>query len=64
MEKLRKNLAKSNDFNLINLFKLMDTKNKGFITAKDITDFTLIGKVQFNHMVNFYAREVDRLRFH
>lgn len=42
----------------------MDTKNKGFITAKDITDFTLIGKVQFNHMVNFYAREVDRLRFH
>ena len=53
---MRKTLAKNNDFNLINLFKLMDTKNKGFVTAKDISDFSLIGKVQFNFMVNFYAR--------
>lgn len=49
-------MAKLNDFNLINLFKLLDPKNKGFVGAKDITDYTLIGKVQFNHMVNFYAR--------
>jgi hypothetical protein len=49
---------------LINLFKLLDNKNKGYVMARDISDWTLIGKVQFNHLVNFYAREVDILRFH
>lgn len=57
LEKLRKNLAKFNDFNLINLFKLIDVRNKGYITSKDIADFTGIGRVQYNYMVNFYARE-------
>lgn len=53
---MRKNLAKNNDFNLINLFKLIDVKNKGYVTSKDVSDFTGIAKVQYNYMVNFYAR--------
>jgi hypothetical protein len=56
LEKLRKNLAKYNDFNLINFFKLIDVRNKGYVTSKDVYDFTGSGKVQYNHMVNFYAR--------
>lgn len=64
LEKLRKNLARSADFNLINLFKLMDDHNKGFISSKDIADYTTSSKVQFNHMVEFYAREYEKLRFH
>lgn len=39
LEKLRKNLAKLNDFNLINLFKLIDCRNNGFVTPRDIADF-------------------------
>lgn len=57
LEKLRKTLAKFTDFNLINLFKIIDVRNKGYITSKDVYDFTGSGKVQYNHMVNFYARE-------
>lgn len=57
LEKLRKNLAKNVDFNLINLFKLIDVKNKGYVSSKDVSDFTGITKVQYNYMVNFYARE-------
>jgi hypothetical protein len=64
LEKLRKNLAKSDEFNLINLNKLIDFRNKGYITAKDFGDYTSITRVQFNYMVNFYAREEDKLRFH
>ena len=64
MEKLRKNLAKNNDFNLINLFKLIDVRNKGYVTSKDVYDFTGIARVQYNYMVNFYAREPEKLRFH
>lgn len=56
LEKLRKNLAKYPDFNLINLFKLIDVRNKGYVTSKDIYDFTGSGRVQYNFMVNFYAR--------
>ena len=56
LEKLRKNLAKYPDFNLINLFKLIDVRNKGYVNAKDIYDFTSSGKVQYNYMINFYAR--------
>lgn len=64
LEKLRKNLAKFNDFNLINLFKLIDVRNKGYVTSKDVYDFTGSGRVQYNYMVNFYAREQEKLRFH
>jgi hypothetical protein len=64
LEKLRKNLAKCQDFNLINLFKLIDIRNKGYVSSKDIYDFTASGKVQYNHMINFYAREAEKLRFH
>ena len=64
LEKLRKNLAKSSDFNLINLFKLIDVRNKGFICCRDVAEFTGKGRVQFNYMVNFYAREPEKLRFH
>ena len=56
LEKLRKNLAKCEDFNLINLNKILDVRNKGYITSKDFADFTGIGRVQYNYMVNFYAR--------
>lgn len=56
LEKLRKNLAKCEDFNLINLNKLLDVRNKGYINSKDFADFTAIGRVQYNYMVNFYAR--------
>ena len=61
---MRKNLAKYGDFNLINLFKLIDVRNKGYVTSKDIYDFTGSAKVQYNFMVNFYAREQERLRLH
>ena len=57
LEKLRKNLAKFNDFNLINLFKLIDVRNKGYVNSNDVYDFTSSGKVHYNHMINFYARE-------
>ena len=36
LEKLRKYLAKLNDFNLINLFKLIDYRNLGYVTGRDI----------------------------
>lgn len=64
LEKLRKHLAKLNDFNLINLFKLIDYRNQGFISYKDLSDFTGDARVQFNYLVDFYAREKNRLRFH
>jgi hypothetical protein len=64
LEKLRKNLAKLTDFNLINLFKLIDIRNKGYVNSADISDFTTVGRVQFNHLINFYAREPEKLRFH
>jgi len=57
LEKLRKNLAKNTDFNLINLFKLIDVRSKGYVNSKDVSDFTGISKVQYNYMVSFYARE-------
>jgi hypothetical protein len=57
-------VAKFSDFNLINLFKLIDVRNKGYITSKDISDFTGSGRVQYNYMTNFYARESEKLRFH
>ena len=56
LEKLRKNLAKLNDFNLINLFKLIDDNNLGFVSAKGLSDFTADSRVQFDHLINFYAR--------
>jgi hypothetical protein len=49
-------LAKFADFNLINLFKLIDVRSKGYITSKDIADFTGSGRVQYNYLVGFYAR--------
>ena len=64
LEKLRKNLAKYPDFNLINLFKLIDVRNKGYVNANDIYDFTSSGRIQYNYMINFYAREPEKLRFH
>lgn len=36
---MRKKLANNNNFNLINLFKLIDYNNKGFINSKAIKDF-------------------------
>lgn len=36
LQKMRKNLANRSDFNLINLHKLIDHNNKGYITAKDL----------------------------
>ncbi len=33
---MRKNLANRTDFNLINLHKLIDHNNKGYITANDL----------------------------
>jgi len=64
LEKLRKNLSKCEDFNLINLTKLIDVRNKGYITSKDFADYTGASRVQYNHMVNFYAQETEKLRFH
>ena len=52
-----------NDFNLINLFKLVDYDNRGFVNAKSLSDFTGDSRVQYSHLINFYARETDRLRF-
>ena len=52
-----------NDFNLINLFKLIDYDNKGYVSSKSISDFTGDTSVQYSHLVGFHARERDRLRF-
>ena len=64
LEKLRKHLAKLTDFNLINLFRLIDHRNQGYVTVKDLSDFTSDNRVQYNYLVNFYAREKNKLRFH
>jgi len=64
LEKLRKNLAKLNDFNLINLFKVIDHRNNGYVTAKDIGEYTEGRGNQIIDLVNYYAREPNRLRFH
>lgn len=63
LEKLRKHLAKMADFNLINLFKLIDPQNQGYVSSKSLSDFTNDTTVQYTHLVNFHAREKDRLRF-
>ena len=49
-------MAKNNDFSLINLYKLIDKKNKGYVTSRDIADFPDVEKAQYLHMVNFYGR--------
>lgn len=52
---MRKQLAKSNDFSIINLFKLIDNNNKGYLSAESIQQYfsdTLI----YDNLVNYYAR--------
>jgi len=34
----------------------MDTKNKGYVTSRDIADFPDAEKAQYLYMVNFYGR--------
>lgn len=60
---MRKQLAKNNDFNLANLFKLIDNENKGFVTSEGIKKFTSETNVNYTHMINFYANEKGKLKF-
>lgn len=53
---MRKDLAKHQDFNLINLYKLIDSKKRGFVTARDIQDWPEAEKAHYTHLVEFFGR--------
>jgi len=52
---LRKQLVKSNDFSIINLFKLIDNNNKGYLSAEAIQQY-FSDTLRYDNLVNYYAR--------
>ncbi len=52
------------EFNLINLFKLIDQRNRAYLVASDLTEFTNSHRIEFSPLVKFYSREPNTLRFH
>jgi Ca2+-binding EF-hand superfamily protein len=63
LEKLRRTLAKSPNFNLINLFKLIDHQNKGFVTVRLIEKFMEKPSMTYECLVKNFEREKGKLRF-
>lgn len=62
IQKLRKQLAKTSDFGIPNLFKIIDSSSKGYINSQDLAVYYAAGANYSDIIVNFYARERGKLK--